>query len=100
MVKIITDASSQIDESNLNKFLGLGGSYSEFHIFTIELNLNNDTGTFKYRLYTANNIVGFETHAGDIGPSHVTNYTAVGDGNITKTGTGTYDLILSGLSKS
>lgn len=91
--------STGVNPANLNKLLGAGGVYSGMHIFSMNFKVKNNGGTFQYQLYTSNNVESDQVHVGDLGATHVAIYTNVGDGNVTKTGIGHYDVVLSGITK-
>ena len=97
MGKIITDASSSINEAILNKFLGAGESFIECNLFTMKFRVRNNAGTFQYQIQTNNTASTNATFLGALGVINHTTWTNVGDGIVTKTGVGAYQLALGAM---
>ena len=97
---VFVDGSTEINADNLNKFMASGdGSIGGLAIYSMHLIIKNNGGTFQYKLFTNNNVVGGNTFLGDLGATHEESYTNVGDGIVDHPSAGTFEIILSGISR-
>lgn len=100
MANIFTDGSTEIDAANLNKLISSGdGTLIGYHLFTLYLEVTYDGANYKYKLYTNNNDVNNQDYFGNLGATHTTNLTIVGDGNVDKQSVGEYRIILNGVTQ-
>lgn len=92
-MSIFTDGSTEVKSANLNKFMGGDGTILGLLMFSMVLELYNDTGTMKYKLYT-NSTTGDFTALSDLGATEESSYTALDDGNVDRNGAGDYEINL------
>ncbi|HUX54259.1 MAG TPA: hypothetical protein VMV56_07590 [Williamwhitmania sp.] len=90
MAVIFTDGSTEVKAANLNKFVAGGGTILGLHLFSMVLELYNDTGTMKYKLYV-NSVTADYTALSDLGATEEAAYTAF-DSNVSRNGAGDYEI--------
>ena len=97
MAVIFTDGSTEVDSANLNKFVAGGWTILGLHLFSMVLELYNDTGTMKYKLYV-NSTTGDFTALSDLGATEESSYTYLDDGNVDRNGAGDYEINLDAVT--